>query len=199
MRNRIDLLRPGFADFFGQFDQAALVAVIFCTQRSSCNEVRAFDRLAFQIRHAALEFFSEFVLPRAEYVAPRLDGEFIDRVLEERAGRFPSVVDERSHRCLVPFLAAGFAPLEDGGDDIVAVLEDIGFDDEVFAGCALDGITAAMNERRDVFDDDGGLVWNHVRPLLEGLFANNKSGSVQTFSPPGIARCCRGLNENIEV
>jgi hypothetical protein len=43
-------------------------------------------------------------------------------------------------------------------------------------------VASAVNDRREIFDNDGGLFWNHERPLGCAPFANNKCRSVQSLS-----------------
>jgi hypothetical protein len=46
------------------------------------------------------------------------------------------------------------AIFQNPGDDVVAIREHVGGDDDLFAGRPLDGEAAPINLRLDVFDDD---------------------------------------------
>ena len=54
----------------------------------------------------------------------------------------------------MPLLFTLVAPLHHGADDIVALLEDVGVDDNFLAGCPLDGIAPTLDLGPEVLDDD---------------------------------------------
>src|SRR4051794_20034406 len=66
----------------------------------------------------------------------------------------PAVVDERAHPHLAPFFFGLMAVADDRADQIVAVGEDVGLDEDTLALDPLRRKAAVVDLRRYAFDDD---------------------------------------------
>src|SRR5207244_13655667 len=84
--------------------------------------------------------------------------------------RAPAVVDEGAHADLGRLRARGVAMQHDGGDEVVAVGEDVGFDDDVVPLDAFRRKGAVVDGRLHSFDDDprSPVVRYHVADWCEG-------------------------------
>ena len=161
VRDGVHLRGLGSCQQLGDFAEAFFV---FGEQRPVCrlaHNGRPFEGFAHEGSHAALEFFAELVLPGVERIAPGFDGVFVGRVLEKRTGGAPTVVDERCHRSLIPGYITELAPFQERADVVVPVFEYVGFDDQIVPGDPLERITAAIDQRREVFDNNSGLFRDH--------------------------------------
>ena len=105
---------------------------------------------------AGAQFGPELVRPGPESVGPRFDGDLKRGIPEEETGCLPSVIPVRdgSHGGGCPLAFAQFAPFEAGGDGVVSVFVDIGFDAQFLTDDAFDGETSAVDGGVNVFDDD---------------------------------------------
>ena len=139
----------------GQFVQSHR-SVIRGTVRPRPREARAFQCFARQIRNARFELGGEFVLPPAEGVGPRLNRVFVDRVFVN-VNRHPA--SDRYRRESWRSRASGFpenAPFQNRRHDVVSILENVGFDDQILSHDALDRIAPAIDQRLEIFDNSGG-------------------------------------------
>ena len=118
--------------FFRQICEPLRIGLSFTLRREFggiFHQTCAFEGLAEQIGLVRVEFRVPLVLPGLPEVAPSLDGEFMRAVFGEGARAAPVILVPRVdafHRDFVPLFGSGFAPLEDGGEDVVAVFEDVG-------------------------------------------------------------------------
>jgi len=167
MGERIDRLRRALANLVGQHDETFGIAFLILVLRQPCrsrHEARTFEDFAGEILLSGLEFYLKLMLPRPEVIAPRLDGVFVDRVLKDRedpAPTVPVIGVDALHGGLIPFQVPLLAPLQQGGDDIMPVLEHIRLDHDVLPYGAFDRIPAALDERRDGFDHGRRRAGSH--------------------------------------
>src|SRR2546422_10936035 len=93
--------------------------------------------------------------PRAERIGHRLDRELpaVDGVEREPAP--PAIVVDEAHRRVAPGRLPRPPVLQDGDDDVMAFLEDVGLHLDDIANLTLDGVAAAVDGGSHVLDDDG--------------------------------------------
>src|SRR5258705_13101487 len=84
-------------------------------------------------------------------------------LLEKRARPTPAIHAPRhgGHRRLVPLHRARLTPFQERRHHIVPVLENVGLDRQTLAHTAFHGISPAVDQRGDIFDDDGWRSWRH--------------------------------------
>src|SRR5687768_11148916 len=105
-------------------------------------------------RNARFDLAMQSVAPRAVGVAPRLDGVPMPPVAGQLGMPRPAIVVDRSHWQLVPrFLVIG-AQLEHRVEQVVAIGEDVGGDEELVADDPLDRVASAIELRADPLDHD---------------------------------------------
>ena len=117
---------------------------------------RAFEQLALDVLSGA-ELLRELVPPAAEAIDPALDRVLVAADCLDREAGLPAVVPERLHRRLAPARFAGAAIEQRRGELVVAVREDVGADDHVFAHRPLDGESSRVHLRMQALDDDAPL------------------------------------------
>src|SRR5206468_7445531 len=105
---------------------------------------RAFQRFASQIGDATLKFFFELALPAAKSICPRFDSVFVDSLVIKRAYSAPTIVIDETHRGLPTCTLPDHTPFQNGGHDIVSILKNVCFNDEIFANDALYRIMPAV-------------------------------------------------------
>ena len=110
-------------------------------------------------------------------VDPALDGEDIPPELRDHELAAPAVVAERVHGRLCPAGSALVAVAEDGGQGVVPVREDVGFDGHQLAGRPLGGELATLDLGR------GGLD-NHPPPPFDGQLRRGRAPARRTFAAP---------------
>ena len=145
MNQRIDLGRRFCSHRLRDFAEPLCVVRIMRTFRRFFDQRRAFERFASQGRNACFELGRKFVLPARERVNPGFHGVFVDGVFIKGTRPTPAIVIDQFHRRLVPTGFAHHSPFQRRRDNIVAFLENIGLDDQIFAGNALDRVTAAID------------------------------------------------------
>ena len=145
MNQRIDLGRRFCSHRLRDFAEPLCVVRIMRTFRRFFDQRGAFERFASQGRNACLKLDRKFVLPAREPVNPGLHGVFVEGVFIKGTRPAPAIVNDQFHRRLVPTGFAHHSPLQRRRDNIVAFLKNIGLDDQIFAGNAFDGVTAAVN------------------------------------------------------
>ena len=103
------------------------------------------------------------MLPGADSVAPSLQSELVAHVSKKGAFPSPAVVSigNGDHGCMVPLEGTDGAPLQSGGDDVVAVLVDVGLQNEGLPCDPLERIAAALIKGADVLDDNRGWTQAH--------------------------------------
>ena len=106
--------------------------------------------------------------PRSVVVDPALDRVGVAAELGDVEAAAPAVVDERRHRHLGPIRRRLVAVLEHGGERVVAVREDVGFDDHALADGPFDRKSAGVHLWRDGLDRGpaagiGQLTWRRRR------------------------------------
>ena len=99
--------------------------------------------------------FADLLDPGTEGIPPRLDGPLGEADGTGGKASPPAILSDGGHRGLLPFLRARGAPLHQGKDDIVPLLEDIGIDGDFLTGSALDRIFSTLDLRPEILDDDG--------------------------------------------
>ncbi len=154
VRDAVDFGVRARAHFLGQLAQAFGVGAAGAPGGGG-EKFRAFEFLARQIGEAGFKLGRVLVHPAPEDIGPGFDRVFIGGVFVEGKDAAPTIVVDQLHRGLVPVGLTDDAPFENSGDDVVAILEDVGLDDHVFADDPLDRVTAAIDERFEVLDDSG--------------------------------------------
>ena len=66
-----------------------------------------------------------------------------------------TVVINKGHRRFPPCALAENAPFQDGRHDIMSILENVRFDDEILANDALNRMAPSVDQRLQVLDDRG--------------------------------------------
>jgi hypothetical protein len=97
-------------------------------------------------------FFADLVAVSAEHVGPGLDAVFVAAQAVQRQFGAPAVIGQQAQRRLLPVFFAGHAPLQTGGQQVVAFAEDVGLHRQPVADAALGHKTAAVDRRADAFD-----------------------------------------------
>ena len=105
-------------------------------------------------RHAGLDLLVQPLPPAAIAVAPGLDRVPVPPVAGELDVARPSVVLDRPHRRLVPGLLVVGTHEERGVEQVVAVGDDVGRDEQLIADDALDRVSAAVELGADPLDHD---------------------------------------------
>ena len=105
-------------------------------------------------RHAGLDLLVQPLPPAAVGVAPGLDRVPVPPVAGELDVARPSVVLDRPHRRLVPGLLVVGTHEERGVEQVVAVGDDVGRDEQLIADDALDRVSAAVELGGDPLDHD---------------------------------------------
>jgi len=101
-----------------------------------------------------IEFLQETLAPRFEMVDPGLHGVTI--LAQFRDGKLtpPTIVDEEIHGVLAPLGFAVF-PIENyTGEGVVAVGENIGFNDDLFAERSFYGTSSTVDLGFNTLNDD---------------------------------------------
>ena len=162
VREAVHLGRSPGADGGGEFAEPGGVNLgSFAEGCRTFKEAGALLDFCRQFGEARLIFLVELVLPTGESVLPRLDGEFVRTDLQEAACRAPAVIGDELHRCLAPRIpGADLPPLEDGGGDVVSVLEDVGLDHQPLSHDALEREMTTIHDGADILNDDGGQALN---------------------------------------
>src|SRR5258708_2628630 len=110
-----------------------------------------------------------------------------------REAALPAIVDQRAHRHRVPFGRA-FVTVEKGcGDGILSVGKDIRLYGYAFAERAFGRKPAAIDPRRDVFDDDTDFT-HRLRspdsfsptPRISNFRASSRTGSAAAADHSGV-------------
>jgi hypothetical protein len=132
------------------------------------DEGAAFEQLAGDVETGG-GLFLQFVAPSGEGVGEGLDRVDIPGVVFKRERGRPAVVVDVAHLDLGPVGIVAAAVLEEGGNFVVSVLEDVGGDFETVADFALDRVAPAIEFGCDVLDDDRawrsgdfGGCWRHL-------------------------------------
>jgi hypothetical protein len=123
----------------------------------------AFEPLGRQVANAGVELRAKFMLPSGEKVGPGLDRVFPGADFLERTNAAPAIVVDVRHERLVPACRADRSPFQGRRDNVVPILKNVGFDRDVLANDAFDRITAAVDERLQIFDDGGGEFGRHAQ------------------------------------
>ena len=87
-------------------------------------------------------------------VDPALHLEAVAAQLADAEGGGPAVVDQRAHGDFGPVVGAFAVREQRGGDGVVAVGEDVGFDADLVADGALGGEASGIDCGVDAFNDD---------------------------------------------
>src|SRR5262249_55765210 len=102
-----------------------------------------------------------FMLPAGKNIGPSFDRIFIGGIFVDRKNSAPAIIIERFHSRFVPGRLAHEPPFQGSGDNVVAILEYIGLDDNVFANDAFDWVATAIDQRLETFDDRGRKLARH--------------------------------------
>src|SRR5262249_49991801 len=145
-----------------------------------------------QIGNAAVKFLCELLLPTPEPVRPGLDGVFMDGLVVERADPAPAIIIDEKHRRFPPRALPKNAPLQNCRNHVVAVLEAVRFNNEIFGYDPVDRITAAIYQRSHVLNHNGWKRPGHARSInLRFTWSERTNPLVGTSSrdcPDGAAR-----------
>ena len=115
------------------------------TTHGPFHNCRAFQRFAAQVGDPALKFLCELLLPAAERICPRFDCVFVNGLIVEGAHAAPPIVINKRHRRFPPRTLANNTPLQNRRNHVVAILENVGFYNQIFAHDPLDRGTSAIN------------------------------------------------------
>src|SRR5438874_1151877 len=97
--------------------------------------------------------FGEIAMPRQEMIDPRFDRAKVEAELLDVDFGAPAIVAERRHARFTHLFFRRMPILHDGGDEIVSVGEDVGFNDDAIADDTLRRKEAAVDLRLHSFDD----------------------------------------------
>src|SRR4051794_30848984 len=108
----------------------------------------------------------------------------------------PAVVDERAHPHLAPFFFGLMAVADDRADQIVAVGEDVGFDEDTLALDPLRRKAAVVDLRRYAFDDDALATVKRLHVRLWDRHSCLSGTQTRVSAPHDAVRVpCRGSAE----
>jgi hypothetical protein len=89
----------------------------------------------------------------------------VNGLIVEGAHAAPAIVIDKNHRGFPPHTLANNTPLQNRRNNVVTILENVGFDDEIFTHDALDWGTAAINQRLQVVDHNRWKPAGHAQPI----------------------------------
>ena len=157
-----------------------LTVVCCCTRQRLGEDGTPFEQLEGNVL-PGFELFLDLVPPGRPAVGEGLDGVDVAGVVGQEHLAGPAVVLDQPHLRFLPVLVTGAPVLDDGGDLVVAVLEDVGGDLEDVAHDPLDRVAAGVDLRLHALDDDAAGrfddIWQgHGRRRLE-LRSGHRSSS----------------------
>jgi hypothetical protein len=89
----------------------------------------------------------------------------VNGLIVEGAHAAPAIVINKHHRRFPPCPLANNTPLQNRRNNVVSILENVGFDNQIFAHDALDRGTAAINQRLHVVDHHRWKRPGHAPPI----------------------------------
>ena len=123
------------------------------------QEAGAFERLNGRIWIAGLDSNRKCLFPRPKAVRPSFDDVFPATEGRETTLTVPAISVDDGHGSLEPAAGADFPPAEACGEDVVAILEDVGIDVQRLFQHPFDRVATALNGRVEILNDDGGGVF----------------------------------------
>ena len=161
MRQRIDLRVFGRADQFAQLAQPRCVGAILRALRRGFDESCAFQGFGCEIGYTGGELGRKLMLPAAKSIDPAFDGVFVGRFVVQRDHALPPIILHRRHGRFVPASLADNPPFQGRCHNIVAVLVNIRFDNQIVTDNALDRETPAVDQRLQILDNNSGKRPKH--------------------------------------
>src|SRR5262245_15695098 len=89
----------------------------------------------------------------------------MNSLIVESARAAPPIIIDKRHRRFPPRPLANHTPLQNCRNDVMAILENVGFDYEIFAYNSLDWRTAAINQRLHVVNHHRWKPPSHAPPI----------------------------------
>ena len=89
----------------------------------------------------------------------------MDGLVVEGADAAPAIVIDEKHRRFPPRALPKNAPLQNCRYHVVAILEEVRFNNEIFGNDPLDRITAAIYQRSHVLNHHGWKRTGHARSI----------------------------------
>src|SRR5690606_25156251 len=140
--------------------------------RGSClDKVNALDGFEAYIL-SGCHLLLGVATPAGEKIAPGDDRKLVAADLVEADGSCPAVVVDKAHGCRLPFADTATAPFDCRIDNVVAVAENIGFDDKVLPHDGFRREATAIDLGRNALDGDtclGQLPQHRIGGIKVGI------------------------------